>query len=32
MKRQKRCVQRMFETKGIVLDLEGVYEVALEVL
>jgi methylenetetrahydrofolate/methylenetetrahydromethanopterin dehydrogenase (NADP+) len=32
MKLQKRCVQRMFETKGTVLDLEGVYEVALEVL
>jgi hypothetical protein len=32
MKLQKRCVQRMFEAKGTVLDLEGVYEVALEVL
>lgn len=32
MKLQKGCVQRMFETKGTVLDLEGVYEVALEVL
>jgi hypothetical protein len=32
MKLQKRCVQRMFETKGTVLDLEGVYDVALEVL
>ncbi|MGZ4184672.1 MAG: methylene-tetrahydromethanopterin dehydrogenase N-terminal domain-containing protein [Solirubrobacteraceae bacterium] len=32
MKLQKRCVQRMFEDKGTVLDLEGVYEVALEVL
>jgi hypothetical protein len=32
MKVQKRCVQRMFEDKGTVLDLEGVYEVALEVL
>jgi hypothetical protein len=32
MKVQKRCVQRMFEAKGTVLDLEGVYEVALEVL
>jgi len=30
MKLQKACVQRMFETKGIVLDLEGVYDVALE--
>ena len=32
MKLQKRCVGRMFEAKGTVLDLEGVYEVALEVL
>ena len=32
MKLQKRCVQRMFEAKGTVMDLEGVYEVALEVL
>jgi methylenetetrahydrofolate/methylenetetrahydromethanopterin dehydrogenase (NADP+) len=32
MKLQKRCVQRMFEAKGTVLDLDGVYEVALEVL
>jgi methylenetetrahydrofolate/methylenetetrahydromethanopterin dehydrogenase (NADP+) len=32
MKLQKRCVQLMFETKGAVLDLEGVYEVAVEVL
>jgi hypothetical protein len=32
MKLQKRCIQRMFETKGTVLDLEGVYDVALEVL
>jgi hypothetical protein len=32
MKLQKRCVQRMFEAKGTVLDLTGVYEVALEVL
>ena len=32
MKLQKRCVQRMFESKGTVMDLEGVYEVALEVL
>jgi hypothetical protein len=30
MKLQKRCVQRLFKRKGIVLDLEGVYEVALE--
>jgi hypothetical protein len=32
MKLQKRCVKRLFEDKGIVLDLEGVYDVALEVL
>ncbi|HWE09372.1 MAG TPA: methylene-tetrahydromethanopterin dehydrogenase N-terminal domain-containing protein [Solirubrobacteraceae bacterium] len=32
MKLQKRCVQRMFETKGTVMDLGGVYDVALEVL
>ena len=32
MKLQKRCVQRLFESKGTVLDLMGVYEVALEVL
>jgi hypothetical protein len=32
MKLQKRCVQSMFETKGAVLDLEGVYDVAVEVL
>jgi hypothetical protein len=32
MKLQKRCVQRMFESKGTVMDLEGVYEVALEVI
>jgi hypothetical protein len=32
MKLQKRCVQLLFETKGAVLDLEGVYEVAVEVL
>jgi len=32
MKVQKRCVQEMFETKGTVLDLMGVYDVALEVL
>jgi hypothetical protein len=32
MKLQKRCVQLMFETKGTVLDLEGVYEVAVEVV
>lgn len=32
MKLQKACVQRLFETKGTVLDLEGVYDVALEAL
>ncbi|MBV9683500.1 MAG: hypothetical protein JO046_17050 [Solirubrobacterales bacterium] len=32
MKVQKRCLQRMFEAKGTVMDLEGVYDVALEVL
>lgn len=32
MKVQKRCVQRMFEAKGTVLDLTGVYEVALGAL
>jgi hypothetical protein len=32
MKVQKRCVQRMFEAKGTVLDLTGVYEVALDAL
>lgn len=30
MKLQKRCVQQMFETKGTVMDLDGVYEVAVE--
>jgi hypothetical protein len=32
MKLQKRCVQRMFEAKGTVFDLTGVYDVALEAL
>lgn len=32
MKLQKRCVQRMFEAKGTVMDLDGVYDVALEAL
>ena len=32
MKLQKRCVQRLFEAKGTVLDVEGVYDVALDVL
>jgi hypothetical protein len=32
MKLQKACIRQMFETKGTVLDLEGVYDVALEAL
>jgi hypothetical protein len=32
MKLQKRCVQRMFETKGTLLDLDGVYDVAVDTL
>jgi methylenetetrahydrofolate/methylenetetrahydromethanopterin dehydrogenase (NADP+) len=32
MKLQKRCIQRMFEAKGTVMDLRGVYDVALETL
>jgi hypothetical protein len=32
MKVQKRCVQRMFEAKGTMLDLGGVYDAALDVL
>jgi threonine dehydrogenase-like Zn-dependent dehydrogenase len=32
MKLQKRCVQRMFESKGTVMDLTGIYDVALDVL
>jgi hypothetical protein len=32
MKLQKRCVERMFQAKGTVLDLTGVYDVALDVL
>ncbi|MGO9819618.1 MAG: methylene-tetrahydromethanopterin dehydrogenase N-terminal domain-containing protein [Solirubrobacteraceae bacterium] len=32
MKLQKACIGKMFETKGTVLDVEGVYDVALEVL
>jgi len=32
MKLQKRCVQRMFETKGTVMDLDGVYDLAVEAL
>jgi hypothetical protein len=32
MKLQKACIRTMFETKGTVLDLEGVYDVALEAL
>ena len=32
MKLQKACIRKMFETKGTVMDLEGVYDVALEAL
>ncbi len=32
MKLQKACIRKLFETKGTVMDLEGVYQVALEVL
>ena len=32
MKLQKACIRKMFESKGTVLDVEGVYDVALEVL
>jgi hypothetical protein len=32
MKLQKRCLQRMFENKGTVMNLDGVYDVALDVL
>ncbi|HTU87639.1 MAG TPA: methylene-tetrahydromethanopterin dehydrogenase N-terminal domain-containing protein [Solirubrobacteraceae bacterium] len=32
MKLQKACVRRLFEAKGTLLDLEGVYEVALDAL
>jgi methylenetetrahydrofolate/methylenetetrahydromethanopterin dehydrogenase (NADP+) len=32
MKLQKACIRLMFETKGTVLDLDGVYDVAREVL
>jgi hypothetical protein len=32
MKLQKACVRRLFESKGTVLDIEGVYDVALEAL
>ncbi|MGN6168688.1 MAG: methylene-tetrahydromethanopterin dehydrogenase N-terminal domain-containing protein [Solirubrobacteraceae bacterium] len=32
MKLQKRCVQQMFETKGTVMDLDGVYDVAVQAL
>jgi len=32
MKLQKRCLQRMFEAKGTVMDLDGVYDVAVEIL
>jgi methylenetetrahydrofolate/methylenetetrahydromethanopterin dehydrogenase (NADP+) len=32
MKLQKACIRKMFESKGTALDVEGVYDVALEVL
>ena len=32
MKLPKACIRTMFESKGTVLDLEGVYDVALEAL
>jgi threonine dehydrogenase-like Zn-dependent dehydrogenase len=32
MKLQKACVQRLFEAQGAVLDLEGIYDVALDAL
>jgi methylenetetrahydrofolate/methylenetetrahydromethanopterin dehydrogenase (NADP+) len=32
MKLQKACIRAMFETKGTVLDLDGVYDVAREAL
>ena len=32
MKLQKRCVRRMFEEQGLVLDLDGVYDIALQEL
>ena len=32
MNLQKRCVQRMFEAKGTVMDLDGVYDIARELL
>jgi len=32
MKLQKACIRRMFEAKGTVLDLDGVYDVALDTL
>jgi len=32
MRLQTACVQKLFETKGAVLDLEGIYDVALEAL
>ena len=32
MRLQTACVQKLFETKGVVLDLEGIYDVALEAL
>jgi hypothetical protein len=32
MKLQKACIRALFETKGTVLDLDGVYDVAREAL
>jgi len=32
MQLQKRCLQRLFEAKGTVLDVDEVYDIALEVL
>jgi methylenetetrahydrofolate/methylenetetrahydromethanopterin dehydrogenase (NADP+) len=32
MKLQKACIRKMFENKGTVMDLEGVYDVALDVV
>ena len=32
MRLQKACIRALFETKGTVLDLDGVYDVALEAL
>jgi hypothetical protein len=32
MRLQKRCVQRLFEAKGTVMDLDGIYDMALALL